>query len=111
MVDKNGFLMIEPKKKCDRAIIDDVTRKVTIILRAAKEKGHYKGHHTCVCGAESGSARLIVRVCGNKLETNSLIVHYVACHRDEIPSSQMKLVEEASYLSRAWPTEKEVQLP
>lgn len=109
MIDKDGFLMIEPKNKAGKAIIDDVTKKVTVILRRAKEVEHYKGSHKCVCGARSGSAGLVVIICGKDLATNSLIVHYVACHRSEIPKSQMRLIKAARYTSREKPTEEELK--
>ena len=109
MINKDGFLMIEPIDKRKKPIVDDLTKKVTAILRRAKEVAHYKGSHTCVCGAKSGSAGLEARILGNRLQTNSLIVHYIACHRDEIPKSQMRLIKSARYASREDPTEKEIR--
>jgi hypothetical protein len=108
MINENGFLMIEPKKKGRTVIIDDITMKVTAILRKAKEVAHYKGSHTCICGAKSGSADLVVKVCGRRLGTNSLAVHYVACHRNEIPRVQLRMIVESRYSYRENPTMQEL---
>lgn len=93
MIDPNGFLMIEPSKRGHTAIYDGVTCRVAALLNSATEGTCYRGWHTCVCGAVSGSCDLIVKIGDREYTTNSLAVHYVACHRDEIPVDQLELIQ------------------
>lgn len=106
MVDPNGFLMIEPKSRVIKTVIDDVTRSVAALLRTAEDGQGWFGWHDCICGACSGNVDLWVEISGKKYLTNSLAVHYVACHRDEIPQQQMKLIE--SLQGTVEPTAKEL---
>lgn len=93
MVDPNGFLMIEPKNQANKPVIDDLTRSVSALLRTAGIGQSWLGWHECICGACSGGDDLWVEIAGKEYRTNSLAVHYAACHRDEIPKQQMKLIE------------------
>jgi hypothetical protein len=93
MVDPNGFLMIEPKNQANKTVIDDLTCSVTALLRTAEDGQAWFGYHECICGAYSGNVDLWVEISGKKYLTNSLAAHYAACHRDEIPQQQMKLIE------------------
>ena len=77
---------------------DDLSEKAAAVLRACKSTGvHYKGHHRCSCGATSDSTEHITP---NGLITNSLLHHYVACHRDQVPRTEIaKLLCEAMDIS------------
>lgn len=93
MVDPSGFLMIEPKNRPNKTVIDDLTRSVTALLGTV-EVGHgWLGWHECICSAESRTVDLWVEIGGEKYRTNSLAVHYAACHHDETRQQQMKLIE------------------
>jgi len=47
------------------------------------------GFHQCICGARSHTQNYFLP---NGRETNSLCVHYVACHRAEVPDAQLREV-------------------
>jgi hypothetical protein len=95
MIDPNGFLMIEPKELAHRLVLDSITRKATALLRRATADADrvFMGHHECICGARSDCLDWFVTIQGRKRPTNSLAVHYVAWHRDEIPPDQLRAIE------------------
>lgn len=106
MIDPNGFLMIEPSKRGNTAMYDWATCRVAALLNSAREGTHWRGWHNCVCGAASGCCDLIVKIGDREYKTNSLAVHYVACHRDEVPDDQMKLIESLTAVTD--PTDKQI---
>jgi hypothetical protein len=110
MVDPNGLLMIEPKNKhntshMSRIYIDSLVRKMTAAFRAAthNEFRRYKGHHICVCGAESDCFDHYI----NGVLTNSLCIHYLAYHRDEISDEELAKIEALPF-GEAEPTSQEL---
>ncbi len=80
------------------------------------KSGHYKGFHNCSCGAYSSNYDLLLRTKEDvtiklfqdknsffsqdndnatdikAVITNSLCIHYVACHRDEIDPQELKRI-------------------
>lgn len=113
MISPAGFLMIEPSRPASAApVIDAVTRKVTAIWRHGvwtSETMRYRGWHTCICGAASDNRmHRLGDVKGP--ETNSLIVHYVAYHRDEIPAGELAKIQEIA-IDGEQPTPKELGQP
>ena len=106
MIDPKGFLMIEPSKRGHTAIYDWVTCRVAALLNSAREGTYWRGWHTCVCGAHSGTCDLWVKIGDREFKTNSLAVHYAACHRDEVPDDQMELIKILT--SAADPTEEQI---
>lgn len=89
ILDDSAILMIEPKsKKSEMPVIDELTVKMKDVLRRAKKGRRFKGVHRCICGKMSGSQELFV---GGKL-TNSLAVHYLKWHRDDVPESELEKV-------------------
>ena len=91
MITDSGMLYMEPRQApAIKPIIDSRTRKMTAAFRQASEGDHWMGWHTCSCGAESSSCDFILP---NKEETNSLCVHYLAWHRDEVSALQLQKVE------------------
>jgi hypothetical protein len=90
-LDDNHLLMIEPAGAPTAPLVDDITRKTAGALDAAKVSKRYRGAHLCTgvgCTATSDNAEWIV----GGLTTNSLAVHYVACHRAEVPASEIDKV-------------------
>ena len=97
-----GILYIEPKNEIKSMIIDDVTKKLTSIWNKREPSlTSFFGMHSCVCGAHSSSTDyLLINKTGKMFMTNSLCIHYVACHRSEIPKDEwnkvLELVEGAT---------------
>lgn len=90
-IDENHILFIEPKHSPTDPIIDDYTRRVTAAWRARVDsKTRYRGQHSCTgrgCKAMSGNGEHTVG--GGRFETNSLAIHYIACHRAEVPAEEL----------------------
>jgi len=106
MISSNGILYIEPSKKVsDEPLIDEATRKMVAALRLALPSPSYRGFHECACGARSSN-------CDYKLPngemTNSLSVHYLAYHRDEISDEHLSKVLELKF-GEAEPTIEEMR--
>jgi len=92
MITSNGILYIEPTKNTSvEPITDEATRKMTAALRLGVPGIRYRGFHTCVCGAHSTNCDFTLP---NGEQTNSLSIHYLAYHRDEIPKEQLQKVLE-----------------
>lgn len=84
--------MIEPAGPAAATpLVDDLTRVMCAIWRHHRydsEHG-YRGWHTCACGAMSDDREHRIR---GWLLTNSLCVHYLAFHRDEVPTEEIEKV-------------------
>jgi hypothetical protein len=104
MVTEKGLLFIEPKgSPTTEPCIDHYTRKVTAAIHACKEEGVLtlsgeffpnvltKGFHVCGCG-NAASGNHDYKLPGG-LITNSLAMHYLAYHRDEVPESELVKIE------------------
>jgi hypothetical protein len=100
-----GLMFVEPSEKISAApIIDELTRKMTAAYRAAQIPNiAYRGWHRCNCGANSSNKNYHL---GNYV-TNSLCIHYLAYHRDEIPQLELDKVKALTY-GEAEPTEQEL---
>lgn len=86
------ILYIEPvQPRSAEPVIDELTRKMTAALRMATPGPRYRGFHVCSCGA--GSSNCDYTLPGGK-QTNSLAVHYLALHRDEVPEGELAKVRE-----------------
>lgn len=82
------LLMIEPVGAPSEPIVDDVTRAAMAALAAAKAASRTRGWHSCTGrGCRASSDSTIWKIAG--VETNSLVVHYVARHRDEVPQVEI----------------------
>jgi hypothetical protein len=98
MIDPKGLLMIEPKSaKCEPTLIDPLTMKMAGALKHASRGVRSRGFHCCACGVISGNCELFVELDGKPVLTNSLAVHYLACHRSEVPYSEIEKVERLEY--------------
>lgn len=110
MRNPDGLLMIEPTCAPTVPLIDDITRKTTALLRAVIDpdtRSRYRGIHRCTgadCRAHSDNADHAIRVGGMnvdhgtvgpdvEVQTNSLIVHYVACHRADVSDDERDKIE------------------
>jgi hypothetical protein len=105
MKDPSGILMIEPTGKASsKPVIDKLTRMMTAAWRR-RQKGTMvcKGVHTCVCGVQSDNSCDTIDGC----QTNSLSVHYLAFHREEIGEDELAKVAALQY-GEAYPTKQEL---
>lgn len=86
---KHGLLYVEPTAKTSKEpTIDSLTKKMTAAFRVADSDMPFGfgGVHVCACGAKSEAKDFVLP---NGLIINSLCVHYLAFHRDEIPHDQL----------------------
>lgn len=71
-------------------VIDSLTRKMAAAYRAAESSGVlWRGFHICRCGARSTNTDYVLP---GGAATNSLCVHYLAFHRDEVPPGELAKV-------------------
>lgn len=105
-----GILMIEPSEKTSpEPVIDELTRKMTAAWRLRRDmEGNWRGTHCCNCGARSDSKDHWVG--DPELLTNSLCVHYLAFHREEVPAEELEKVR-ALACGESQPVEEELVLP
>jgi hypothetical protein len=78
-------MMIEPENDATLPMEDELTDKAKELWESRTEGVHSRGFHTCVCGETSDNIDWKI----NGVTTNSLLIHYVQCHRDEIPESEI----------------------
>lgn len=98
-----GLLYVYAERPATRPLNDDLTRGMQALLDKSKdETGVYfkktsefkqcmltKGWHECICGATSTNVDYLV---ASDVATNSLCVHYLQCHRDEVSAEDLALV-------------------
>lgn len=96
MISAKDLLFIEPKRPASSApVLDHLTRQMTAAYRAAHPSPYcYAGTHTCVCGVRSSACDYFLP---NAEKTNSLCVHYMAYHREEVPHEQLERVAALRY--------------
>jgi hypothetical protein len=89
--DEALILYIEPEPYTSaEPVIDDLTRKMCAAFRAAEDAGVYwRGVHSCRCGVNSTNCDYILP---GGSRTNSLCVHYLAFHRDDVPETELAKV-------------------
>ena len=94
------LLFIEPTlPPSAEPVVDEYTRRMTGAMRSASPQAAYRGIHRCRCGETSTNSDYIVRIAQrvpgspwHGLLTNSLAVHYLAFHRDEVPPGELAKV-------------------
>lgn len=95
-LDARHLLFIAPRGLgTAEPLIDEYTRRMAGALRVARlapRKLWKRGFHTCVCRMQSGHIDLFVATTSGELVTNSLAVHYLAHHRDEVPAAELAKV-------------------
>ncbi|HXH27130.1 MAG TPA: hypothetical protein VNG90_04485, partial [Candidatus Acidoferrum sp.] len=82
------LLMIEPQTPATVPLVDSLTRAMTAAYRAATHTHTTLGIHVCKCGAPADAGDYQI---GDTIITHSLCVHYLACHRSEVPEDQLEL--------------------
>ncbi len=100
-----SLLFIEPTKPADiQPVIDEYTRKMTAAYRQTLEGFLHDGEimevatagfQSCSCGAHSDNVNHVMP--DKSAETNSLCIHYLAHHRDEVPESELQKVAQLNY--------------
>lgn len=102
-------MFIEPtKNKSAVPVIDELTKIMTAAFRQAEDDPDKTlGWHECICGAKSATHDF--RIPDHNLIINSLCIHYLACHREEVPQDQLDLIASLAYDPEE-PTEKEMKL-
>ena len=89
-LDDQHFMMIEPLAPASAPLNDGLTELAKSVFRLAKPGTAWMGWHTCACGAKSDTCDYVMP---DGRITNSLMVHYVQCHRQDVPRSELgKLV-------------------
>lgn len=103
--------MIEPSKKVSSSpLIDEPTRKMTAAWRRRRDSDYsYRGFHACACRAASDNKDHWVGP-GEGLLTNSLCIHYLAFHREDVPLEELTKVQSLTY-GEEEPNEKELAKP
>lgn len=104
------LLFIEPKLRAHEPIIDELTLKMSYAyVNSTTYNIKSCEYYNCICGAQSKWKLKL----DNGMLTNSLCVHYVACHRDEVPKKMIKVISSfdrqslrASDASIAYPWEE-----
>jgi len=97
------LMMIEPQEAAEEPIEDRITEMARTVGRAAVASDHvYKGHHTCMCGATSDNRDWVLP---GGVVTNSLMIHYVECHRREVPTAELLKLQRI-YEGLKFPTEE-----
>jgi len=91
ILDKPYLLFIEPQEIGHTVIIDTLTRKMTALYKAGLDKDHFFGWHQEICGYNSSCSNRSIK---DEYITNSLCIHYMACHRPDIPYEQLKIIYE-----------------
>lgn len=111
MKTSDGILMVEPSATITPTpLIDELTRKMTAAWRQCRDSEHgYRGFHVCTCGVFSDNKDHWVGN-GNGLLTNSLCIHYLAFHREDIPQDELDKVCALTY-GEEEPNEKELVKP
>jgi hypothetical protein len=96
----NMLLYIEPQaQRSAEPEIDDLTKRMTAAFQNHKtgseiggqfeEGAATMGHQTCACGAQSTPVDYVLN---SGFITNSLCIHYLAWHRNEVPKSELDKV-------------------
>ncbi len=112
MIDPRGIMMVEPGQTTSpEPVIDDLTRKMTAAWRQALLGPAYRGQHICRCGVMSDNCdHYVGGGRGEGLLTNSLCIHYLAYHRDDIPDVELEKVRSLAF-GEEEPSEKELAAP
>jgi hypothetical protein len=106
MISAKHLLFIEPLQPARSVpLVDQLTRRITAAYRSAAQSwGFWCGVHVCSCGTHSTNRDYFLP---NGDMTNSLCVHYLAYHREEVAAEQLARLAMLSY-GEADPTEDEL---
>lgn len=88
--EKSLLFMVPVQQASVQPVVDHATRLMTAAFRAyVKTRGRWRGVHRCVCGARSSNVDYELP---DGSVTNSLCVHYLAYHREEVPNADVVAV-------------------
>lgn len=90
------LLMIHVKKKYSETKptkYNRYVRRLSRLLRSSTEGKHYKGFFTCCCGKRSDNCDIILK---GGVITNSLAMHYLLHHYDEVPKTELEKISKLS---------------
>ena len=89
--DDRVILFVEPQLAASKEPVrDELSAKMREAMRRARQSDYAAaGVHFCTCGAASDNVDWILPT-GHI--TNSLAVHYLEFHRDEIPQKELEKV-------------------
>lgn len=100
-----SILFIEPALPANREpVIDELTKKMTGAFRQTIPGFLHNGEimnvatagfQQCSCGAISDAVNHVLP--DKSAETNSLCIHYIAHHRDEVPDFELQKVASLTY--------------
>ena len=94
----DDLLFVEPEKRPVRVpVVDAITRRMTGAWRKrTRIEPGFRGIHHCTserCYTSSDNYNYLVATAdGRVLTTNSLAIHYLAHHRDEVPTAELAKV-------------------
>lgn len=83
------LLQIEPKNVKKAPVVDGLVWKMQYLIDIADAGTLYRGFHTCKCGVTSANYDYLVA----GYITNSLATHYLMYHREDVPESEIKKLE------------------
>jgi hypothetical protein len=100
MINPRGLLFIEPRGPVTAPVDDELTQAMRSALVTAvpgiwvsenlfRPGSGWRGFHTCACGARSTGYDYQIR---GGMITNSLAVHYLRDHREEVPETELDKV-------------------
>jgi len=98
MIDEmpEAILFIEPDlPPSPEPVLDRYTRKMAAALRESESVNPTRGFHICSCGAPSSNVEHSIPM--TPCYTNSLCVHYLAHHREEVPEEELRKVDELPF--------------
>lgn len=103
--------MVQPSSNVSaKPLIDDLTRKMTAAWRKRRESDSgYRGVHWCQCGTTSDNRDHYIGG-GEGTLTNSLCIHYLAFHRNDLPKEELDKVRVLEF-GEEEPTEDELRFP
>jgi len=112
MIYTDGIMMIEPSgAPSEEPLIDEATRKMTAAWRTNRAcQVEYRKPHICSCGAESDRYDHWIVEGATGRFTNSLCIHYLAYHRQDVPASELAKVMALNY-GHEEPTRMELVKP
>jgi len=91
VVENTHILFVEPvRPAANLPVRDALSAKMRELMAQSTPSDYvYFGFHQCICGAKSDSRDWILPT-GQK--TNSLAVHYLEYHRDEVPDEELEKI-------------------
>ena len=113
----NMLLYVEPIGTENEPVIDELTKRMTAAFRlGVSDNANWRGKHDCTgkpCWHDNANyveSTNCDYILPNGMQTNSLCIHYLAFHRNEISESELAKVRSLPY-GEADPTEQDIYPP